>query len=75
MTRADRAWSDYRALKQRRNTMDVNDSVISPIGLNHARELSMKDLNQVGGGTQTFHAKGTYTAGKPDADVEYDIQW
>lgn len=54
--------------------MNSTNILVSPIGLNNARELSLKEMEQVGGGKQTFIAKATYNRGN-DAEVQYDIEW
>lgn len=54
---------------------EMSKEKISPLGFKNARELTVEEIDSVGGGaTHTARAKGTYNGGV-DGEIEYDIEW
>jgi hypothetical protein len=51
--------------------------MVSPIGLELARELSASETEMVGGGRvkQTAGGKLTGSTGQWDAEIHYDVEW
>ncbi|AZR27629.1 hypothetical protein NX80_015515 [Xanthomonas vasicola pv. arecae] len=56
--------------------MELNE-MVSPLGLELARELSESEMEVVGGGAvkQTAGGKVSGSNGNWDAEVHYDVEW
>ena len=48
---------------------------IAPLGFELSRELTMEELQEVGGGKGTAGGGVTVSSGRPDGEVHIDADW